>query len=321
MEQDARRPQTGDVTSSPFDTRLIRELQLDGRASIQDLARRLGTSRDLVSQRLRALTGEGGLRITAALDPAVAGHHVLVHGMVRISGPTAAVAERIAAMRNIVFVSKVSGTDPLVFESRHGSVEELHRMLDLVREIPAVQRVRVTTYAEVLKGFFVSAQPSEVSLDALDHELIEILRDDGRASFRELAEAVHLSPSSVRSRVRKLVDSGAIRISATYAGGLSRSRLAIGFGIGSGGPSEPVSQFLNDSPAVEFAARTHGRHDFIGTVVGPSSAELLTVLDELRALPGVNEVESWVHLDVVKEAYAEAFDPLVHLTTSDEATA
>ena len=36
-----------------------------------------------------------------------------------------------------------------------------------MRGLPTVRRVRVTTYAEVLKGFFVSKRRDEVVLDAL----------------------------------------------------------------------------------------------------------------------------------------------------------
>ncbi|WP_051191841.1 Lrp/AsnC family transcriptional regulator [Microbacterium luticocti] len=293
------------------DGELIHALQENGRTSIQDLARTLDISRDYVAQRLRTLIERDGLRIIAALDPGFAGHHVLIHGMVSIVGPARPVAEQIAQMPDAVFVSLVSGTAPLVFESRHGDVAELHAMLDAVRRIEAVRQVRVTTYAEVLKGFFVAESRTEVTLDELDHRLIAALQRDGRASFRALADAVHLSPSSTRSRVRRMIDAGVIRISAIPSGGLSRNRVALGVGITLCGEAEPVRRYILDSRAIDFAARSHGSYDFIATIGGSTPANVLAVVEQIRALPEVASLESWAHLDIIKEDYTRALGRLV----------
>ena len=49
------------------------------------------------------------------------------------------------------------------------------------------------------------------ALDQLDRRIIDILRGDGRISWRELAERVHLAPSSAADRVRRLEAAGLIR--------------------------------------------------------------------------------------------------------------
>lgn len=242
----------------------------------------------------------------AALDPGFAGHHVLVHAMVSLTGPARPVAEDIARIDDAVFISMVSGSHPLVFESRHGDDARLHEMLDRVRRIPAVRQIRVTTYAEVLKGFFVADSRTEITLDGLDLSLIAALQQDGRVSYRALADTVHLSPSSTRDRVRRLIDAGVIRISAIPSGGLSRNRVAVGVGVTVSDDAEPVRQYILDSPVIDFAARTHGSYDFIATIGGSSTAGVLTVLEQLRSLPQVGGLETWTHLDVVKEEYARS---------------
>ncbi|MBS1906218.1 MAG: Lrp/AsnC family transcriptional regulator [Actinobacteria bacterium] len=297
---------TGDL-----DGHLIHALQENGRASIQELAQLLDAPRDYVSQRLRVLTEQGGLRVVAALDPGFAGHHVLVHATVNVIGPARPVADRIAEIDDAVFVSLVSGAHPLVFESRHGDDVQLHEMLDEVRRIPQVRQVRVTTYGEVLKGFFVADSRSQIALDELDDRLIAALQDDGRASYRQLADAVHLSPSSVRSRVRRVIDAGVIRISAIPSGGVSRNRVAIGVGIVLSDDAEPVRQYILGARAIDFAARSHGSFDFIMTIGGASTAAVLDVIEQLRSLPQVSALESWTHLDVVKEDYARSLGRLV----------
>ncbi|MHA3722963.1 Lrp/AsnC family transcriptional regulator [Leucobacter sp. HY1910] len=293
-----------DAHHDRLDAELVHALQLDGRASIQDLAEQFGVSRDLVSHRLKFLFTQGGLRVVAAVDPGFAGHHLLTHAMVDLDGPARPVATDLARLEGAVFVSLVSGTCPLVFESRNAGQAELHETLAHARRLPGVERIRVTTYGEILKGFFVSQQRSEIELDALDHELIGHLQHDGRASYRTLADLVHLSPSSVRARVQRLIASGVIRISAIKAGGISRSRLAIGIGITARGATDEIRDFIMESQAIDFAASAHGNFDFIATLVGPSAGTLLATLEDLRALSAVAAIESWTHLDIVKEDYA-----------------
>ena len=47
-------------------------------------------------------------------------------------------------------------------------------------------------------------------VDRIDRRIIDILRADGRISWRELADRVHLAPSSVADRVRRLETTGVI---------------------------------------------------------------------------------------------------------------
>ena len=49
-----------DRDADGLDSSLVRALQADGRASIHELARTLGVSRDLVSRRLSTLIGRDG---------------------------------------------------------------------------------------------------------------------------------------------------------------------------------------------------------------------------------------------------------------------
>jgi hypothetical protein len=61
-------------------------------------------------------------------------------------------------------------------------------------------------------------------------------------------------------------------------------------------------------PSVIFVARTLGRYDVLVTVRAFSAAQLVGLLDIVRGMPGVNAVESWAHLEVVKESYVSGLD-------------
>lgn len=289
-----------------LDSDLVHALQADGRASIHKLSKQLSVSRDVVSQRLRHLLTADGLKVVAAVDPSFAGHRVLVHAMIDIEGAAAPVARQLANFDAAVLVSMVSGPWPIVLESRHADLADMDQMLAEVRQIPAVRSVQTTRYAEVLKGFFVSRSLKDIAPDRIDVDIIAMLQDNGRLSFTKLSEAVHLSPSSVRERVAKLLDAGAIRISAIRPGGISRNRFSIGLGISARGDLDIIRDRILDTPAIDFSARTHGNFDFIATVHGHVSDEVLSAIEALRALPEVASIDSWAHLDLVKEKYARS---------------
>jgi Lrp/AsnC family leucine-responsive transcriptional regulator len=48
-------------------------------------------------------------------------------------------------------------------------------------------------------------------IDRIDRRIIEILGDEGRISWKDLADRVHLAPSSVADRVRRMEAAGVIK--------------------------------------------------------------------------------------------------------------
>ncbi|MDT3397656.1 Lrp/AsnC family transcriptional regulator [Streptomyces sp. B1866] len=48
-------------------------------------------------------------------------------------------------------------------------------------------------------------------LDSVDHAILRILRADGRASIRSVAERVHVSRANAYARINRLVEDGVIR--------------------------------------------------------------------------------------------------------------
>src|SRR5699024_7964836 len=156
---------------------------------------------------------------------------------------------------------------------------ELVDLLSSVRTIPGVRSIHLTSYVEVLKGFFVSNAHKDFPPDQIDIAIIAMLQRDGRTSYKRLSAEIHLSPSSVRERVTKLLDAGVIRISAIRPGGISRSRFSIGPGISAQGDLNAVRDLILSTPAVDFAARTHGSFDFIATVHGHVSVEVLEAVE------------------------------------------
>ena len=48
-------------------------------------------------------------------------------------------------------------------------------------------------------------------MDETDYEILEILKGDGRCSYSDIAEQVHLSRVAVRERINNMKEGGVIR--------------------------------------------------------------------------------------------------------------
>ncbi len=287
-----------------FDADLIRALQEDGRASIRSLADRLSQTRAAVAARLRVLLDDRTVRVVAAVDPVFLGQHVLAHVSIRTHDGVEPVAQYLRGLSETVLVSAVGGAYDLVTEVRLGSMPALHDLLAQIRALPGVADINTLIYTDVVKGFFVSEYHGDITIDGIDTALIEQLQRDGRTSYRALGEAVRLSPSAVTTRVQRLTDAGVIKISAVEARGLAHRQLSMGVGLNLAGTDDQVADALRTWRGVDFAARTLGRFDIVTTLVEPSAGALYASLERIRAIPGVESLEAWFHLAVLKEDYA-----------------
>ena len=136
-------------------------------------------------------------------------------------------------------------------------------------------------------------------MDSIDRTLITALRQDGRASYAELARAVGLSSSAVHERVTKLESTGVITgFRATVdpeAIGLAVTAL-VGIEPGEKGNDEVIAAALAAMPEVESCYGVAGDEAFVVQVRVPSVDRLSACLGRLRAIDGVARTRTTVVL-------------------------
>jgi DNA-binding Lrp family transcriptional regulator len=288
-----------------LDEKILSLLQDDGRLSYTDLAKMAGTSRAAITGRLDELTADGSLRIVAAPHPDFVGLTSIAHVSINTSGPAAEAAAELKNWPEVVLVLAIAGSHDLVVEVRLRSQLELHATIGAITRLPMVEEVNTLVYVDVLKGIFMPRQAlaEDLRVDETDLRIMRELQDDGRMSYRTLAQRLELSPSAVRQRVLHLLEHHVIRIGAT----LNRSKrirtVACGIGMNLRGTGFPLLADLSASSSVEFLARTIGRFDAVATLRAESSAGLHALVEGIKSSEGVTKTETWVHLHVYKERY------------------
>lgn len=162
----------------------------------------------------------------------------------------------------------------------------------------------------------VHTQPSEASLfaaswdlpdhrlDELDRQLVELLRNDGRASFRALANATGNPEATVRKRVRRLLDDRAVQVVAIPSliadGGsvIASVRLAV-----RGVAPDAIAEHIAGWNETSWVAVGLGSRAVMAEVVARSLADVWDVVARLHALDGVVGVDPVIVTRTFKQLY------------------
>lgn len=152
-----------------------------------------------------------------------------------------------------------------------------------------------------------ASRTMEPTLDALDRLIVRELEQDGRRPFREIARSLEVSEATVRARVRRMEQAGALSIVAfadpAHVGG--RSRLALLLVSVEAGAHDGVVERLVALAEVAYVSAIVGPADVCAQVLVEDDAALWRfVHDVVRAIPGVAAVQTIVEVEVHKLRYA-----------------
>lgn len=141
-----------------------------------------------------------------------------------------------------------------------------------------------------------------ITLDDIDHAIIDLLRADGRLPYRALARELELTEVTVRSRVKRLEESGTMRVVAVTdieAAGY-QMLLAIGVQVEDRSPSD-VAQDLAKIPEIFSVNVVVGTHD-VEVLLVAEDLDALNALQEkvLSTVPGIRRLTSSLAIDVLK---------------------
>jgi DNA-binding Lrp family transcriptional regulator len=206
-----------------LDRRIIAALQSDGRASWTEIAELSGSSVATVARRGQQLLREGVVRVAAIPGNNHAGAADLF--VLRITcepGTQMDVLAELVRHADLRFLSLVTGPYDILAELNLRREESLQaRIVERILAIDGVQRCDTDLTLHVYKvshdwsrQLLSDAPPEEVAeahqcdpshFDAVDRQIIDLMREDGRSSFRTVAAEVGLNESTVRRRFETLL--------------------------------------------------------------------------------------------------------------------
>ena len=133
------------------DRKILAILQVDGRAALSEIARRLDMGTATIHERTKALEEEGYIRdYRAVLDPDLLGRNEV--GFIRIettAGRSSEVAERLVEVTATQEIHEITGDADLLLKVR---VADRQEMTDLLREIGQYEGVESTATDVALRS-------------------------------------------------------------------------------------------------------------------------------------------------------------------------
>jgi Lrp/AsnC family transcriptional regulator for asnA, asnC and gidA len=141
--------------------------------------------------------------------------------------------------------------------------------------------------------------------DELDLAILELLRNDGRRPYTEIAQALSVSEGTVRNRVARMVEKGVVQI----VGLIDPVRLGydapamIGVNVHNADVEE-VAQQIARFPEVSYLIMVSGGFDLMVEVICRDREHFTRFLNQkLRKVPGVAQTQSFFILQTFKMAY------------------
>ena len=141
------------------------------------------------------------------------------------------------------------------------------------------------------------------TLDRLDFQIMNHLRDDGRKSFAELAEALNVSPGTIRNRYARLLKDNVLqvygRINPEHVGFISYAHILID--VRPSNRIDAVLDTISTYPEVCFLARMMGDFDVVVDVMCKDNDHLNQLINErIHALEGVFKTRVNMYTQLVK---------------------
>jgi len=143
-------------------------------------------------------------------------------------------------------------------------------------------------------------------IEGLNRKIVELLQEDGRASFSSIAQELGVSEATVRTRVSRMRDSNLIHfITVVNPLALGYSAWAmLGIKVAQGVSADEVAMYFRDCPEVVYAMRVAARFDLLAEIVCESPDDLRDFLDtHCYGSPNIASVEPMVGLGLYKSLF------------------
>lgn len=308
----------GDGALDNADRIIVDALASDGRISNRALASATGLTEPTVATRLQRLREQKRLHVTAQLDYRMLGYVVETELFVTVRGRAPrAVATDLTTHPRIQAVALTVGTCDVVAEVYTFADEDPNAILSHVARIPGVSSIEpisvIKWHKRVAARGALTQTPKELpeltradlELDDIDRLLISELIKDGRQSNRSIGRAIGVAESTIRVRLRRLEDSGLLRIVGVAdrtAMGMNGDVVFAAIEV-DGDPSivaDKICSWPETMGCYTTISRTPLRALFVTT--GPNRLGEL-ICDRLHSIPEVQRVDTLLSTERVMHNY------------------
>lgn len=138
-------------------------------------------------------------------------------------------------------------------------------------------------------------------IDRLDRKILEIISNNARLPFKDVAAECGVSRAAIHQRVQRLIDTGVITGSGYYVDpkvlGYSTCTF-VGIKLEKGSLYKEVVEHIRQIPEVVECHCTTGQYYMFIKMYAKDNAHLMDILsNKIQAIPGVSSTETLISLD------------------------
>ena len=152
----------------------------------------------------------------------------------------------------------------------------------------------------------VVTDSEKITLDNIDKLILELLQDNAKYTIREIADRTNKSVTAVRVRIKRLEED----LIKKYMAILDcrklgyREMVIASLRVNSSQPLDDIKDKIEKMPQVKYAYIVTGERPIIAMFKCLDHEEAMELIEKLRNLPGVEEVNTQIVLDRIKEDHS-----------------
>ena len=144
---------------------------------------------------------------------------------------------------------------------------------------------------------------SRPEIDDFDKDILELLQNDAKITIKEISDKVGKSPTAIRSRIvrleEKYIKKYVALIDCRQLG--YREMVMASLRVNSSEPLERIKGHIEGMEKIKFAYIVTGEYPLFIMAKCLDHEDSMSVIENLRNLPGVEEIKTQIVLDRIKE--------------------
>jgi len=141
---------------------------------------------------------------------------------------------------------------------------------------------------------------TKIKLDEIDHQILDMLIDNTRVPFTDIAKKLLISAGTVHVRVKKMEDAGIIKVSSLTLDyqKLGFSFIAyVGVFLQNTSQTQFVLERINEIPNVTVAHITTGKFNIFCKIRAKNTTHAKEIIFKLDDIQGVYRTETMISLE------------------------
>ncbi|XES76924.1 MAG: Lrp/AsnC family transcriptional regulator [Candidatus Bathyarchaeia archaeon] len=299
-----------------IDAKILKDLLRDGRKSFDEIAQECDVSKNKIWKCYTKMEKAGIIAgATTQVDSAAFGNLAVTTVLLNVeSQHVESIFERVRKIPNLAPIRQYNSRYNIRLIASLKNLKDLDQIKETVRLHSSVIELRSDLWLDVknnpenLRLYtpkegqpVFESPPQEIPhnqksfvADDIDKQITDKLSQDGRMSFRKIAQSLGLSTDTVIRRYQKLVESGAMKVSIQInpekLGYQANLDFSIAFAFQK--QNADVIDILTKIPDVIIIIKTSGDFDLHVTAMVRDTKQQFEIQEEIAKIPNIAKMET-----------------------------